>query len=255
MQWYYEHEGRQEGPVEESVFDELVRTRVVRDNTLVWREGMSGWQTLASAQTPRSATSVDSALASPEAGVSRFCVECGRAFPANELTAMGSALVCSSCKQNSTQRPAGTRRYAGFWIRFAARVIDAILLNIVFFVMRMSFGISTFARIDGDIGGALARAAIGTLLSLIVASFYEIFMLAGYGATLGKIALGLQVVRPDGSGLTLSQATGRYFAQVLSSLTFLIGYIMAAFDPEKRALHDRICDTRVIYTMQARHFG
>jgi len=27
----------------------------------------------------------------------------------------------------------------------------------------------------------------------------------------------------------------------------MIGYIMAAFDSEKRALHDHICDTRVIY--------
>jgi hypothetical protein len=41
-------------------------------------------------------------------------------------------------------------------------------------------------------------------------------------------------------------SVGRYFAKMLSSLTLLIGYIIAAFDEEKRSLHDRICNTRVV---------
>jgi uncharacterized RDD family membrane protein YckC len=40
---------------------------------------------------------------------------------------------------------------------------------------------------------------------------------------------------------------GRFSAEILSGLIFYIGYIMVAFDSEKRALHDRICNTRVIY--------
>jgi uncharacterized RDD family membrane protein YckC len=39
---------------------------------------------------------------------------------------------------------------------------------------------------------------------------------------------------------------GRYFAQGLSAMLLYIGYIMAGFDSEKRALHDYLCDTRVI---------
>jgi uncharacterized RDD family membrane protein YckC len=34
---------------------------------------------------------------------------------------------------------------------------------------------------------------------------------------------------------------------IVSGIILLIGYIMAGFDDEKRALHDRVCDTRVIY--------
>ena len=43
-------------------------------------------------------------------------------------------------------------------------------------------------------------------------------------------------------------AVGRYFAKFLSSITLCIGFIIAAFESEKRSLHDHICGTRVVYT-------
>jgi uncharacterized RDD family membrane protein YckC len=60
------------------------------------------------------------------------------------------------------------------------------------------------------------------------------------------MAMGLKVVRADGSPVSIGLAFGRYFAKMLSGFILLIGYIMAAFDAQKRALHDMICDTRVI---------
>jgi len=56
----------------------------------------------------------------------------------------------------------------------------------------------------------------------------------------------LQVVMADGSKLSYGRSLGRHFAKFLSSFILAIGYIMAGIDDEKRALHDRICDTRVI---------
>ena len=44
MKWYYAEGGKQLGPIEESELDELVRQGVVRNETLVWREGMAAWQ-------------------------------------------------------------------------------------------------------------------------------------------------------------------------------------------------------------------
>ena len=41
-------------------------------------------------------------------------------------------------------------------------------------------------------------------------------------------------------------AFGRHFAKYLSAMILLIGYIMAAFDDQRRTLHDRICETRVV---------
>ena len=58
--------------------------------------------------------------------------------------------------------------------------------------------------------------------------------------------LRLKVVRPDGSSLTYWRAFGRYWATLVSYFTCYIGYVIAAFDDEKRALHDHICSTRVI---------
>jgi uncharacterized RDD family membrane protein YckC len=60
------------------------------------------------------------------------------------------------------------------------------------------------------------------------------------------MALGLKLVRSDGERLSAGRIIGRYFSEWLSAIILCIGYIMVAFDEEKQALHDRICDTRVI---------
>jgi uncharacterized RDD family membrane protein YckC len=60
------------------------------------------------------------------------------------------------------------------------------------------------------------------------------------------MALQIQVVTADGGRVSYLRALGRHFAKLLSSATLLIGYIVAAFDPQKRALHDWICNTRVV---------
>jgi uncharacterized RDD family membrane protein YckC len=53
-------------------------------------------------------------------------------------------------------------------------------------------------------------------------------------------------VRPDGEKISYARACGRGFAELVSSIILGIGYLMVVFDEEKRALHDRICDTRVV---------
>ena len=54
------------------------------------------------------------------------------------------------------------------------------------------------------------------------------------------------MIKSDGSKISYARSLGRHFAKHLSSFAFGIGYLLAAFDDEKRSLHDRICDTRVI---------
>jgi uncharacterized RDD family membrane protein YckC len=62
------------------------------------------------------------------------------------------------------------------------------------------------------------------------------------------MALGLKIVTVSGERMSVARTIGRYFAHSLSGLILYIGYIMAAFDDQKRALHDHICSTRVIRT-------
>jgi uncharacterized RDD family membrane protein YckC len=76
---------------------------------------------------------------------------------------------------------------------------------------------------------------------------YQIFFLGKYGATLGKMACGLRVITAEGGKISYARATGRVFAEMLSGMICYIGYIMVGFDVQKRALHDHICNTRVIY--------
>jgi uncharacterized RDD family membrane protein YckC len=75
-----------------------------------------------------------------------------------------------------------------------------------------------------------------------------VFFVRKYDATPGKMALGLKILRSGGEKLTIGRIIGRYFATILSALPLLLGYIVAAFDDEKRTFHDRIVDTRVIKT-------
>ena len=88
--------------------------------------------------------------------------------------------------------------------------------------------------------------AVITAVVLLVGVAYGVFFIRRYSATPGKMALGLKLIRSDGSPLSVGRIIGRHFAEWLSNLTLLIGYIIAAFDDERRTLHDRVCDTRVI---------
>ena len=92
---------------------------------------------------------------------------------------------------------------------------------------------------------AIKRLILVNFLYLVLSIAYTTYFLGEYSATPGKMACGLKVVRPDGEKISYGRAFGRFFAEFLSSIISGIGYLMVAFDGEKRALHDRICDTRV----------
>lgn len=257
MQWYYADAGRQVGPIEETALDDLVRTGVVRDDTLIWREGMENWQPHGSV---RGVRPPPPAPPVPMVAGGSFCSECGRPFSREQLSMVGNAQVCEQCKPIYLQRvggqAVGARRYAGFWIRFVARLIDGVLLGVAGWIIRMPlllmFGVGVpFRGRGGDFGAALPMiigfGGIVVLLQLILQAAYEIYFVSTKGATIGKQVLGLKIIRAGGSGVPAGLAAGRYFAQFISAMILFIGYIMAGFDPEKRALHDRICETRVIY--------
>ena len=273
MKWYYAEGGRQVGPVEESVLDDLVRQGVVRDETLVWREGMAAWQRHAAvrgASVPGSGPSPGAAAPPPQpapvsapapGGDIRYCSECGRAVPASQLTSYGDVSVCAQCQPAYSQRVSGkARHYGGFWIRFLAIIIDGIIIGVVSAIIRIPLGLAGLG-----VGLGLGRnpdpnqvlAAIPAVMSLIGLSFlinlalslaYDVYFLTTKGATPGKMALGLKVIRADGGPITAGVAIGRYFGKILSGIVLWIGFIIAGFDGEKRALHDHICGTRVVYT-------
>jgi uncharacterized RDD family membrane protein YckC len=168
----------------------------------------------------------------------------------------GNVSICANCKPIFMQKLAegatidtGNLNYAGFWIRFGAVFIDGIILQVVFVCLRLALGVGFLpsAPAPGAPPAVSPTIALIGLLNIIIAISYETLFIGKWGATPGKMACKIKVVTPDGGRVSYLRALGRYFAKLISGIILCIGYIMAGFDSEKRALHDRICNTRVIY--------
>ena len=132
---------------------------------------------------------------------------------------------------------------AGFWLRLVALMIDGFLV----FLMQVTFGILlAFASSDGfKLGGS--TSVLLQIFSTVVSLFYWIFFTGYCGQTPGKMLLRIQVVCTDGTALGYGKAFYReVVGKFLSGIIFAIGYLMAAFDDQKQALHDRMAKTYVI---------
>lgn len=249
MDWYYADGGRQVGPLGEDDFRRLVDEGRVRSSTLVWHEGMAGWQPLG--EVASQLTAAPGGEGRPAPGVRDFCSQCGRQFSTDDMISYESVWVCADCKELFFQRigeggpvaPAGDAfTYAGFWIRFAAVMIDGIILWVGQKLLVMGLG-----AMLGALGIVSPIMIVIVIMQYIVNIAYVVFFLGRFGATPGKMAVGIKVIVSNGRPIGYLRALGRYLAKILSGIIFAIGYIMAAFDDEKRALHDHICNTRVIY--------
>ena len=95
-----------------------------------------------------------------------------------------------------------------------------------------------------------AYGVLGAVLVLLdiwlVWIYHALFESSSVQATPGKLVLGIKVVHRDNRALTFEEATVRYFSKILSSWTFLIGYILAGFSSKKQALHDFIARSLVV---------
>ncbi len=258
MHWFYADGSVQLGPYTDEEFQDLVRVGKIQPSTLVWNEGMSEWQahgTLRQSPKP-SSPAPPSIPVSSQVVVSKprvTCSECKREFPEDEVIRFRNSYICPSCKPVYFQRlkegvaVPGTMVFAGFWIRSVALLIDWIVLSIVNWGITLGLGpLVGFNFFSGQFPTDLRPLMILYPLELAVGLFYSVWFVGKYGATPGKMALGLKIVTSTGEPISYLRALARFFAHMVSALTCLIGYIMAAFNEEKKALHDMICDTRVI---------
>ena len=254
MSWHYAVGGQQNGPVSDDEFNRLVSVGTVQPDTLVWKEGWADWRAY------RTMLS-SGAVTVPEAGAdadTAVCAVSGRRFPKRDMLEFEGRWVSAEHKEEFFQRlREGVSLphevvYASFGRRFAAKLIDGLIVGVVNIVVVMligaAFGAAMVGSHHGDTGAlAILLQVFIQLWGIGLALAYALYFIRKNDATPGKKALGLRLLRADGSKLSKGRIVGRYFAEWLSSLTLLIGYLMAAFDKEqRRALHDRVCDTRVI---------
>jgi uncharacterized RDD family membrane protein YckC len=125
-------------------------------------------------------------------------------------------------------RADGSRAYAGFWIRVAAVIVDEIVLGVPYYLLLQTFGNPA-------------------LLALIpMALYYPLMESSGAQGTLGKLTFGLKVTDTSHRRISFGRALGRYLAKIPSGLLLCLGYVMVAFTPQKRGLHDYIAGTVVL---------
>ena len=131
--------------------------------------------------------------------------------------------------------------YGGFWIRLVAYIIDVILLSIVVGVLATILGVDLMQPDIETYDPTL------NLVSFVIGWLYFALMESSErGATVGKMVVGLRVVSSNGQRLSFLNATGRYFAKIISAIILFIGFIMIGFTDKKRGLHDMIAGTLVI---------
>ncbi len=276
--WYFVERGQTVGPISQDELARNVSSGRLGPDTMVWKDGMPDWRPFvdvgvgvlkatsarrAAVVQPGSPTNSPTSAGSPDMAA---CVECGGLFPRSRLLRTFDGLLCERCHP-STQpefRPVTSQApkivaidYAGFWQRFGAWLLDAILLNLTTSILLrpLSRGLELSYKALGpaqknDMGlvmdlfvGFLARY---TLLALALSLVYQTLFLGKFGATPGRMALSIKVVNPDESPITYLRAACRTLASWVTSFTLLIGYLMAAFDLQGRTLHDRLAQTRVI---------
>jgi uncharacterized RDD family membrane protein YckC len=170
--------------------------------------------------------------------------------------------------------PAYNMPKAGFWVRFGAYLVDSLIIGIIvniivwipililFAVLSGKYADAVIARcgnsdfinstcdISDIIAPDLALIAITIVLAGLIATFGSLaYYVIGTakGATLGKKAFGLRVIKVDGSkpgfGTALLRQTIGYF---VSGVIFYLGFIWIGIDNNKQGWHDKISSTYVI---------
>jgi uncharacterized RDD family membrane protein YckC len=133
---------------------------------------------------------------------------------------------------------AGNLRYAGFWIRTGAYLLDTLFMFLLMIVPAF-----LAIMISGD-----ANTPLAGIVQLAIAIGYFVIPVSGpKQATWGKQVLGLKIIRVDGAQVGGGLAFGRYLSYMISSLPLGIGFFMVGWTDQKKGLHDMICGTRVIH--------
>jgi uncharacterized RDD family membrane protein YckC len=184
----------------------------------------------------------------------RFCPDCGNAIAAPTAPPVSAPAIPAAALPPVTPAVAApvlpAVQYGGFWVRFLAVVIDAVLLTIAVLPVYLV----VFAGVAGA-GYAVGMPWGGRHLVMMIAG-RGLFFFAGWlyealmwssprQATVGKMLLHLRVTDLEGNGITFGRATIRHLAKYMSAFVFFIGYIMAAFTNRNQALHDMMAGTVV----------
>jgi uncharacterized RDD family membrane protein YckC len=135
----------------------------------------------------------------------------------------------------------GNYRYAGFWVRVLASLIDAVILALIGYVF---FGnsVTNVSTVDGLVVNVSFLDWKALIPFIYTVGFWGLL-----SATPGKWLMKIKIVNHNGGKISWLKAVARYFSYIVSAITLGIGFLMVAFGAKKEALHDKIVKTYVVY--------
>jgi uncharacterized RDD family membrane protein YckC len=243
MKWFYIDTSitdgdRRQGPFSIDEIRNFVQDGKIKDETLVWHSGETNWKAW---------KDYPEASEEPE--------------PTEEELLKQTIETLLQSKLNR-------KRYAGFFIRANAFIIDNLILSIigaVFLYIISLAGVVDLAAaseianqyIESPtstelISKALELPGMSTFFTIwsFVQAIYFIVFHAVWGATPGKKLFHIHVEMASGEKLSWAFSIFRFIASILTQATLIfygLGYLIVLIDPQKRALHDFIARTRVVH--------
>ena len=138
--------------------------------------------------------------------------------------------------------------YAGFWIRLAAYLIDALAMGAI--SIALAFAGALVAAAQG--ASSETQFVVGALIFFmgrypIGALYFAVMESSPNQATLGKMALGLKVTKTSGERISFLRALWRVFVKMVSGIfTNGLVFLVVALDKKKQGLHDHMAKTLVM---------
>ena len=243
MKWFYIDTSitdgdRRQGPYSIDEIRDFVNEGKIKDETLVWHTGEANWKAW-------------------------------KDFPeASEPPEPSEEELLKQTIETLLQSRMNRKRYAGFFVRANAFIIDNVILSIfgALFLYVMSLaGMLDLTAVSEIVNQYIENltstelvskaleipgmSAFFTIWSFVQAVYFIVFH-AVWGATPGKKLLRIHVEMANGEKLSWAFSIFRFIASIVTQATLIfygLGYLIVLIDPQKRALHDFIAQTRVVH--------
>lgn len=215
--YYVFREGDAIGPISGAKLVDMIQAGAIDTNTQINRVGDPDWISLAS--------------------VAAFASYVKSAPIADE-----SILAASKVRRSY--------RFADFWIRLGAYALDYLFTVAICAVAGFAIGLVATIASGADSANQLLtdHPMVLNVVGLVIGASYNVYFMSGkWQATPGKRICGIYIIRENGEPLTPLVALGRYLAYFLSAIILFVGFLMILWTDERKALHDIICGTRVVY--------
>ena len=254
--WFYLDRDKEVGPVAEEVILHRISAGQMQPEAMVWRPGLSRWTSFEEVHAtdltdvakrgPRPGTAGVKMVQRPGAGRvgPERCYVCLKTFPEEKMMYYQERWICETCRPDFFHNLSNlgfhfraVRRAVGRlpW-RLAAWILDVLLYLLIAKTVWISLAHSAVIEPGYFVGPKFLLAELAGAIF-----WWTVFVWVG-GTTPGKWVFHLRVVT------AASDERASFMAALKRALGSIIpfGFLMAFFNPERRALHDYIAGTRVI---------